>query len=239
MSLIRKEKARRLPAHILRKVAALPRHKHHPLQHKVRSYGISRRTFYYMKEYGPRVNIVHEIVKDSLKVLIPAAVLSSVGGIAFQSVEAKIALFLPLLMLMPAISHMTGSLGTIMASRFTTSLYLGKVRGHPLMSPDVHKLFHVVMSIAFAASLYIGVLVSAVSLYRGTAVSLAAAAKILGASIVLSAVLTGAVFLVVIVLGRWIFRKKEDPNNFLIPIVTSIADFGALLMLSLMVAAYF
>lgn len=239
MAIFRKEKARYLPAHLRRKILKLPRRKHHELQHKVRKYGISRRTFYYMKEYGPRVNIVHEIVKDSLKVLMPAAILASVGGVGIQSIEAKLALFLPLLVLIPSLSHIIGSFGTIVSSKFTTALYLGKVRGHPLKSPSVHRLYHMVAGVAVIVSLYIGMLASVVAFLKGYDITVEIAAKVVGTALLSTALLTGIVFALSVILGSWIFRKKEDPNNFLIPIITSVADFATLLLVTALVAVYF
>jgi len=46
-------------------------------------------------------------------------------------------------------------------------------------------------------------------------------------------------FITSIVAGLHFYRKKEDPNNFLIPITTSIADFVNMALLSLLVVMFF
>ena len=45
--------------------------------------------------------------------------------------------------------------------------------------------------------------------------------------------------LAVVFAGIYFYRKGEDPSNFLIPITTSIADFGNMLLLSLLVILFF
>ncbi|MFN7088783.1 MAG: YbfB/YjiJ family MFS transporter [Candidatus Paceibacteria bacterium] len=39
--------------------------------------------------------------------------------------------------------------------------------------------------------------------------------------------------------GFWIYKRGSDPNNFLIPITTSVADFSSLILFSLLVAFLF
>ena len=46
-------------------------------------------------------------------------------------------------------------------------------------------------------------------------------------------------FFISISAGLYFYKKKEDPNNFLIPITTSVADFGNMLMLSVLVFLFF
>lgn len=76
---------------MLERVRKVRRHEHHPVLHHVhRKYGISRKTLFYMKEYGPRSHVAHVIVRESLKILIIASVISSIGGISLQFMEDKI-----------------------------------------------------------------------------------------------------------------------------------------------------
>ncbi|MFH1056559.1 MAG: hypothetical protein V1717_02050, partial [Candidatus Micrarchaeota archaeon] len=53
------------------------------------------------------------------------------------------------------------------------------------------------------------------------------------------AVLVAILFATSVLAGFYFFEKNEDPNNFLIPITTSIADFGNLVLLSGLVVLLF
>jgi len=52
-------------------------------------------------------------------------------------------------------------------------------------------------------------------------------------------VLVAILFLTSITAGLYFYRKGEDPNNFLIPITTSIADFGNMIVLTVLVILVF
>ena len=68
------------------------------------------------------------IIKESILVLMFSSFISSTGGIGLQSVEERLVTILPLLVLFPAINDLTGDFGCIISSKFTTLLYLGKVK---------------------------------------------------------------------------------------------------------------
>jgi len=53
------------------------------------------------------------------------------------------------------------------------------------------------------------------------------------------ALLVIIMFISSVVLGLHYFNKKEDPNNFLIPIITSVADFGNMIILAVLVVLLF
>jgi cation transporter-like permease len=236
-----RKKARPIPRHVVRKIQRHPRKKFHPHLHSLRKhYGLSKRTFFYMKEYGPHSHVASNIVRESIKILILASVLSSVGGFGLQGVQASLVAIVPLLVLLPALSDMIGDFGTIMASKFTTALFLGHI---PLRkwwrSRDLHVLFHVVMSIAIIASIYNGLLAYGIAYFKGFAFDAAVFVKVMEISIFSTLILVSVIFLISVVAGLWIYRKGEDPNNFLIPITTSVADLGSLLIFSGMILLFF
>lgn len=235
------KKARRIPRHVVRRIQKLPRKKHHPAQHAIhKRYGLSRRTLFYMKEYGPHAHVASNIARESIKILVLASVLSSIGGIGLQGIHDRLLAIAPLLILLPALNDMIGDFGTIMASKFTTALYLGRI---PLerwwRSRDLHMLFHSIMSVAIISSAYNGGLALAIAAAKGFAMDSSLFVKVMEISLFSTMILVSIIFLISVVAGIRIFRKKEDPNNFLVPITTSVADFGSLLIFSGMVMLFF
>jgi cation transporter-like permease len=65
------------------------------------------------------------------------------------------------------------------------------------------------------------------------------AAAIFAIAIVDVVAVVSILFVVAVVAGIHFYKKGEDPNNFLIPITTSIADFGNMLLLAALVMMFF
>jgi mgtE-like transporter len=224
----------------LEKVRKVRRHEHHPILHHVhRKYGISRKTLFYMKEYGPRSHVAHVIVKESLKILVMASIISSIGGISLQFMEDRLLTIIPLLILVPAMNNMVGDFGCIVSSKFTTLLYLGKVNQKWWKSRHLHRLFLVILMSSFIMSVFIGVAASVIGYWRGFSLSFEVFLKILSIAVLSNFILVGVIFAVSIIGGLAIYRKREDPNNFLIPIATSVADLLNLVIFAFLVGMFF
>ena len=222
--------------HIQKKLAKIPRKYQHPLVHHVhRKHKISRRTLFYMKEYGPHSRIASAIVRESIKIVILTSIISSIGGIALQSVAEKIVAIAPLIILMPALNNLVGSFGTIISSKFTTMLYTGKIS----LAKSKEHLIALMFMIAFVSSIYLGIASVLLGTFYGHPFSYTTLIEIVGISVFATLLLVGFISVISIALGFYIFRKNEDPNNFLIPISTSIADIGSMTILAVMVTLFF
>ncbi len=227
---------KKIEKHIQKKLAKIPRKYQHPLVHHVhKKHKISRRTLFYMKEYGPRSHVTSVIVKESIKIIILTALISSMGGIALQSVEEKIIAIAPLIILMPALNNLVGSFGTLVSSKFTTLLYTGKIS----LAKSKEHLLALMFMIAFVSSVYLGIASVLLGTFYGYPFSYTILIEIVGISVFATILLVGFISLISIALGFYIFKKNEDPNNFLIPISTSIADVGSMTILAVMVTLLF
>ena len=246
-------KTKKLSGRMKKRIVKLRRKPHHPLVHRIhKKHHISYKTLLYMKEYGPKSHVAHLIIRESLKILILASILSSIGGFGLQSIQSKLFTILPLIILLPALNDMIGDFGVIVSSKFTTMLYLGKIRGASggnrsktyftpvwLKNENLHKLFFTILCIAIISSVYMSVLSLAISYLKGFQITLELILKIMQISLISVILLVSLIFSISISFGLWIYRKKEDPNNFLIPIATSIGDLGSMALFSLLVFLLF
>ena len=101
------------------------------------------------------------------------------------------------------------------------------------------KLFLQILLIASSTaviSTIIAFFISSLSGYKSTSIIIT---KILLISLINVVLLVTVIFIVAIIAGLHFYKKKEDPNNFLIPITTSVADFGNMIILSLLVVLFF
>jgi len=227
-------KVKQLTAHLKKRIMKIPRHKHHEILHHIhKKHRLSKRTLFYMKEYGPRSHLVSEIVKDSMPVLLLSVLLTSFAGLALRSVLDKLLFLVPLLIMIPALNDMIGDMGSVIASKFTTGLFLGKVKGDPWRSSFVKNLFNAKIKVALASAIYLSLLALFFSSVKGFNLDAIFAAKIILLGIVSAVIIVSILFSVAVVIGVKIFKRGEDPNNFLIPISTSIADVVTLLVVSL------
>lgn len=225
---------------LLEKIVELERHIYHPILHKVaEKYKISKKTMVYMKEYGPHSHVIHNIVKESLIVLLLASVISSIGGFNLESIRSSLFSILPLLILFPALANMVGSFGTIVSSKFTEMLYQGKIAERWWRSKRLYKLFGLIMGIALFSSILVGILSTLIASVSGFAFSTSILFKVLIISVLSTISLVVLIFIVSIISGIIVYNRREDPNNFLIPITTSIADLGSLIIFSYFVILLF
>lgn len=200
-----------------------------------RKHNLTHRTVFYMSK-GRNIHFHGRIIKESLKILVVASVISTIGGIGLESLEKKIVLIMPLLILLPALNDMIGDFGTIVSSKFTTDLYLGKIKKDWWKAKSMKRLFRSVIVISFLTALYISVLSSAVSLYNGFQLSIGMFFRIVFISAAAALSLVSIIFAVSVIGGLYAYSRKEDPNNFLIPLTTSIADLGSMAVFTLLVA---
>lgn len=200
---------------------------------------ISRKTLFFMREYGPKSHVATLIIRQSLLVLLFATTLSLAGGIGLESVRQKITHVLPLLILIPALNDMVGDFGTIVSSKITTMLYLGHVRKDVLGNKEMGKMLSAVMLIALMSAVYLGTASSALSMLMGFTLTANVLLKVVFTSLLMAFTLVTIIILISVFGSLVIYKRGDDPDNFLIPITTSIADFGSLLLFYFVVSVLF
>lgn len=178
------------------------------------------------------MNLTFKIVKESVKVLILASILSSIGGISLQVIDKKLLFILPLLILLPGLNNMIGSFGTIMSSKFTTMLYLGKIKDRWWQSRELKTTIWILIAISIISAVYIGLLSNLIAFWKDFPITSILIAKIVVISLIATLMLVSLIILISIIAGFRIYKKNEDPDNFLIPITTSVADLGSMLIFS-------
>lgn len=230
----------RLLRHKLEKLRKIGRIKYHPIIHKIKhEHGLSRKTLLYVKEYGPHSNVPKTIIKESIKILLLASILSSLGGLALEHIKTVFVSIIPLIILMPVLNDMIGDYGTIVSSRFTTLLHQEKLKGKWYKNPSVKKLFAQILIIALLTGMISFMASLIISAFSGYELDFTIALKIFSISLIDVALLVSILFLISTTAGVYFYKKKEDPANFLIPITTSMADFGNMVILAILITLFF
>ena len=212
----------------------------HLAKHAQRKMPVSHKTTFYMKEYGPHSHIAARIIHESLRILLLAALISSLGGFALERVKGTLFALAPLVILLPALNDMIGDFGTVVAGRFSAMLHEGKISAHWARNPELRALFVQILASAVIVSLLASAAAMALSsITTGFDAGLDVALKIAAITLADVVLLVCLIFLISIFAGLHFYRKGEDPNNFLIPIVTSVADFVNIIVLAALVMVFF
>ena len=156
--------------HQLRQLSKIHRQHEHPLLHHLHTtYNISRKTLFYVKEYGPHSNITRVIIKESIGMLILATLITLFGGIALEEIKITFVEIMPLVILLPVLNSMIGNYGTIISSRFATMLHEGKIHGAPFRNQEVQRLTFQLLLIALFISLISAAAALIISAFAGFA----------------------------------------------------------------------
>ena len=223
----------------LRKLSKIKRKTYHPLIHKIhKEHKISKKTLFYVKEYGKHSNVPKTIIKESIKILILASVISLFGGIAIEKIKNIFISIIPFIILLPVLNDVVGDFGTVISSKFSTMLHEGKVKSKWWKQPEILKLYYQVIIIGGICAIIASLLSLVISSFSG-AFSFVVSYKILLICFIDVLFLVTLIFVTSIISGIYVYKKKEDPNNFLIPISTSVADFANMVVLSILIILFF
>ncbi|HLC65207.1 MAG TPA: magnesium transporter [Candidatus Nanoarchaeia archaeon] len=224
----------------LEKIRKLERKRLHPLIHEVhKKHKISKKTLLYVKEYGPHSHALRTIIRESIKILLLASLISSFGGLALEHVKLVFVSILPLVILLPTLNDMLGDYGTIISSRFSTMLHEGKIKSDPSKNKEMIKMYKQILAVAMLTGIFsasIALLISTHSGYEATPEIILKILLIIAADII---IIVSLLFLIAVNVGWRMHKKEEDPNNFLIPITTSLADFGNMVILFVLISMFF
>ncbi|MBI5228865.1 magnesium transporter [Candidatus Micrarchaeota archaeon] len=224
----------------LEQVKALKRRHSHPLLHHLhKKFNISRKTLFYVKEYGPHANVPKTIVDEGIKILLLASVISSFGGLALENFKQAFVSFVPLVVLLPVLNDLIGDFGTLISAKFSVLLHEGVVGSQLWRNKSVVRLFYQTFYVALFAAVISSVLAILLSLFSNYFVSLDVVLKVMLITVLDVTALVALVFFTAIIAGKHFYDKGEDPNNFLIPITTSVADFGNMIFLTVMFLVLF
>ncbi len=174
---------------------------------------------------------LREVVRQSLPVLVVAALISTVAGVAVERQAESFLAWPVFLVLLPPLLGMSGSLGGILAARLSTKLHLG------LLDARRVRLATIIDDLALVALYAVTVFTSLGVLAQLGAQLVGFATPGLGdvvAAALISGVLVTVTLMVVGSLGAiFSYRAGLDPDNTAIPLVTAVLDVSGAIALIL------
>lgn len=153
--------------------------------------------------------------------------LSSIMGLfsgTLLSGNEKVLYSFPIILLvLPSLNSLIGNISTVLISRLTSHLYIGtippKVQKSDRLIEDFFGLLITILLSLFAL-IIIGYAIGSV-----TGIEIVNPFLIISILILTILLLFGILFIFLFISSIFLFKRGKDPNNFLIPFVTSAADF--------------
>ncbi|PKK86333.1 MAG: hypothetical protein CVT48_01505 [Thermoplasmata archaeon HGW-Thermoplasmata-1] len=162
------------------------------------------------------------ILKESIPILTVCVTIAVMAGMLLQSEHDKLVMFPFLLAFVPVLNGVGGNLGSVIGSRVASGLHVGYIQPN-LKGNEIKK--NIILSFVIGIATYLllvictywifpllGVVVD-VGLFRFAGILLLAAMLLITAITFLS-----------VAIAFISFKKGADPDNVVIPLVTSIGD---------------
>ncbi|MFX0001281.1 MAG: magnesium transporter [Candidatus Hodarchaeota archaeon] len=164
-----------------------------------------------------------KIFKESIIIVILSSLFGLISGTLLSSSEALLTTIPILLLIIPALNSLIGDMSTVLVSRLTTHLYIGT------LSPKIQKSDRLKEDFL---GLLITLLLSLIALLLiGYFVAIILGIEIVNPFLIIFIISITALLIFIImfvslfVSAIFLYKHGKDPNNFLIPFLTSLADF--------------
>jgi len=162
------------------------------------------------------------IVRENLFLLIPLSVLGTMAGLTYSLNLDDLVTFAAFLILIPPFMGGLGSIGGILGSRLSTGMHTGELNPQPL--PERAAVHHFIISYLYTLILLplLALIAHSAAVLMGlNSPSLGMLVTIsLVAGLVVMTLVNGAAY----VTASLSFRYGLDPDNFGIPVITSLID---------------
>lgn len=170
-----------------------------------------------------------KIIKESIVIVMLSSIMGLISG-TFLSINQEILYSFPIILLiLPSLNSLIGDISTVLTSRLSSHLYLGNLPPKITKSNVLKNDFY---------GLLITILLSLIALIIiGYTVGIATGIQIINPLLIITIImltlfiLFGMIFIFLFTSSIFLFKRGKDPNNFLIPLTTSILDFLTPLLL--------
>ncbi len=171
------------------------------------------------------------IVLESYPVLVSCTLLSLMGGYLINAYVEKIVEASIILMMIPPVNGLGGNIGSILGSRLTTMLHLGVVEPKFGKQGEItgclkDSLLTSLGTFAFGGLIFFGIA-------RALSVGVLDSVKMSTGFLVAGMLSSTFVMLTTILTAFASYRGGMDPDNVVIPLITSIGDMSGVISLIL------
>ena len=176
------------------------------------------------------------IIKESALIVIVSALIGIFTGTLLSLNEEILYVFPIILLILPSLNSLIGDIVTVLVSRLTTHLYIGTI---PPKFEKSDVLVENFLGLLITILLSLGLLI-----FLGYIIAFYTKIKIVNPFLIIFVILITVLTLFIIMFiflflsSIVIFQRGKDPNNFLIPFVTTLIDFLSPLFLIIFIEIF-
>lgn len=177
-----------------------------------------------------------KICKESIIIVILSSIIGIFSGSILSTSQEILYSFPIILLILPALNSLTGDIATVLVSRLTTHLYIGIIppkiqKSKRLTSDFIGLLLTLILSL-------IALIIIGYTLGFLTGIQIVNPFLIIMIITISILILFMLMFILLFISSIVIFKRGKDPNNFLIPLTTSLADFLTPLLLIIFIKIF-
>ncbi len=172
-----------------------------------------------------------EIFKESAPLLSLMAFIGIMGGQILHNIEDTLLIFPIFLVILPMMNGLGGNLGAILGARISSGLHSGYI------NPDI-------FDVEMGDNMHLTLIAGSIT-YITVAVVVASSTMVINLHVLATnliiiiigagMIITVSTLLLTVLVSLWSYKKRIDPDNVVIPVITTLADFISILALYLMV----
>lgn len=172
-----------------------------------------------------------EVIEESLPVLSLAAAISILSGVFLGKNEDLLRALPGILIIVPSFMSINGNISSVVSSRLSSALHMGLVKPHFRRSKLLGRNIHSMLIVSVISFLVLGMVAGIVNSMLGKV----SVYFLLFPLITLTAGLITVLILMFgsIVTSYIIYRHGIDPDNVVVPILTTVGDFVGISVLLL------
>lgn len=171
------------------------------------------------------------IIRESVGVLIICSFIAVLAGQVLHSMQEKLVAIPILLVFIPVINGLGGNLGSIFGARISSALHVGSITS--LADTELHKNLYTSLFLGGSVFGVLAIIIYLVAPFLGIEINIDVM-RFLAIFIFSGLILTVCVMCIALVAAFLSFRRGIDPDNTVIPLVTTLGDgLGILCLMSM------
>ncbi len=172
-----------------------------------------------------------EVIEESLPVLSICAAISILSGLFLGKNEEMLRMLPGILIIVPSFMAINGNISSVMSSRLSSALHMGLIKPHFRKSRVLTKNIYAMIIISIVAFLLLGLAAAMVNSFLGAEyanIMIFPLVTLTAGLITVSILIFSSIFT-----SYLIYSQGLDPDNVVVPILTTVGDFVGISVLLL------
>jgi mgtE-like transporter len=172
-----------------------------------------------------------EIFKESVPVLSVCAAISVFSGVFLGDSKALLEMLPGLIIIVPSFMAINGNVSSVMASRLSSALHMGLIKPDFRHTEELESNVKAMLLVSVTSFIILGLAGGTLNVFFGATEE----SILLFTFVTIAAgLITVAVLMILAVISSYvIYRNGIDPDNIVVPLLTTIGDFVGIVVLLL------